>query len=94
MALLPINESFPQTKKAITFIEVDTYIHDIYLGTDEYLVEQAGKGSAEYLQSINNNIYTPGQMEPGITYYWRVDAVLDNGIVRGHVWEFTVEKYP
>ena len=65
--------------------------HDIYFGTDESLVEKAGRESAEYRQRITNNIYTPGLMEPGKTYFWRVDAVLDNRIVKGHVWEFTVE---
>ena len=66
--------------------------HHIYFGTDEAAVEEAGVRSAAYRQNISNNIYTPGQMEPGKTYYWRVDAVLDDRIVKGHVWKFTVEN--
>jgi len=66
--------------------------HDIYFGTDDSLVEKAGRGSAEYRQHIANNIYTPGLMEPGNTYYWRVDAVVNNQVVKGPVWKFSVEN--
>jgi len=65
--------------------------HDIYFGKDKSSVEKAGRESPEYRQNIRNNIYNPGQMEPGKTYYWRVDAVQDKQIVKGPAWKFTVE---
>jgi hypothetical protein len=42
-------------------------------------------------KDMTNNIYTPGELEAGKTYCWRVDAVLEDGrVVEGEVWEFTV----
>ncbi len=64
--------------------------HDIYFGTDKSSVEKAERTSPEFRQNITNNIYPPGQLEPGKTYYWRVDAITDSRIVRGEVWKFTV----
>jgi len=66
--------------------------HDIYFGKDRSSVEKAGKGSAEFRQGILKNIYNPGPLEPGKTYYWRVDAVSDSKVIQGPVWKFSVEN--
>jgi len=66
--------------------------HDVFFGNDSSSVEKAGRESPEFHRNISNNIYTPGQMEPGRTYCWRVDGVLDNRLVKGPVWRFTVEN--
>ncbi|HYW78948.1 MAG TPA: hypothetical protein VE890_05195 [Thermoguttaceae bacterium] len=38
------------------------------------------------------NVFLPGGLQPGRTYYWRVDAVRDGATTSGSVWEFTVAK--
>lgn len=48
------------------------------------------KGQQELTET---NIYTPGQLRSGQSYYWRVDAVTEDGsVVEGDLWSFTVEK--
>jgi hypothetical protein len=37
--------------------------------------------------------YTPGNLELGQTYEWRVDQVGPSGTVTGHTWTFTVADY-
>ena len=37
--------------------------------------------------------YTPGNLELGETYEWRVDQVGPSGTVTGHTWTFTVADY-
>jgi hypothetical protein len=37
--------------------------------------------------------YTPGNLELGQTYQWRVDEVGPSGTVTGHTWTFTVADY-
>jgi hypothetical protein len=42
----------------------------------------------------SDSSYTPGRLEFGTTYYWRVDETDTAGTVsRGMVWSFTVEPY-
>lgn len=39
-----------------------------------------------------NNIYDPGELEPGAVYYWRVDSRTPTGLSAGAVWQFKVGK--
>jgi len=64
---------------------------DVYFGEDENAVENASKNSPEFKGSHENNIYSPGKLISGKTYYWRIDAVVNNKIVKGKVWKFTVK---
>ncbi|HUV63426.1 MAG TPA: LamG-like jellyroll fold domain-containing protein [Sedimentisphaerales bacterium] len=78
--------------------------HDIYIGTNFADVNDATLGSAAFLQNTAQNqldIGMPGQpfpggLEPGATYYWRIDEVNDvdpNSPWKGDVWSFTVAEY-
>ena len=59
--------------------------HDVYLGTGEQL------GSGDYLGRAVKNVYAPGRLQLGTTYFWRVDSVLPDGsIVEGEVWCFAL----
>ncbi|MHC4335357.1 MAG: LamG domain-containing protein, partial [Planctomycetota bacterium] len=74
--------------------------HDVYFGTDEQAVEDATTASAEYrAPSQEPNSYDAGALEtldPGVTYYWRIDEVNDNVWAppgspwKGEVWQFTI----
>jgi hypothetical protein len=55
---------------------------DVYLGT--------GPESLELKSTQSNNIFDPGQLEPGKTYHWRVDSRTPEGMAEGNVWQFTV----
>ena len=64
--------------------------HDVYLGTSEDAVENAGTGSPEYQARRNLPNFTPGARLAGsTTHFWRIDSVTADGLVtRGEVWQF------
>ena len=64
-------------------------LHDVYFGTDFNAVAKANHDSKEYKGRQANNIFNPGELEKGKTYYWRVDAIGKTGkVVTGDVWQF------
>ena len=62
-------------------------LHNVYFGTDPNLTEAdlvAGDQSFELY-------FHPLPLEPGTTYYWRVDEIdADGNIYTGDLWQFTV----
>ena len=69
--------------------------HQVYIGTDEDVVRNATTTSTEYKGSKNldDEKYDPGQLEMGMTYYWRIDEVDGQNVQKGNVWEFTTADY-
>jgi hypothetical protein len=70
--------------------------HDVYFGTNIDDVNNAGTTNdptSVYTSRQEATTYTPGLLEFGQTYYWRVDEVktADGTISKGPVWEFTTE---
>ncbi|HUT30717.1 MAG TPA: LamG domain-containing protein [Sedimentisphaerales bacterium] len=69
--------------------------HDVYLGTDFILVRDANTASAVHRATLGGavNSYDPCGLEPGGTYFWRIDE--SNGVdtYTGSVWYFTVRDY-
>jgi len=61
---------------------------DIYFGTSEAAVESALHGSGEFMGNQFNNIFYPGALKTGQTYFWRIDAVNNESTVKGEVWSF------
>jgi hypothetical protein len=68
--------------------------HDLYFGASAKEVEKATKSDPEFHKTFNGweNIFEPGELEPGKTYFWRIDAVRDGKKIKGNTWKFTVEK--
>ncbi|GEM_PF-3057488 len=69
--------------------------HDVYLGSDRVAVTEADTtdpaGIYRGRQDSVANHYSPCCLEPGVTYYWRIDEVNAANIQRGKVWSFTVQ---
>ena len=65
--------------------------HKVYFGPASLNVAHAKLSSPEYKGSLTSNVFDPGELRPGETYYWRVDASKEEGSVAGDVWHFTVE---
>ncbi len=63
--------------------------HEVFFGTDSNAVSE-GAVSAE---TVIDHRYTPGAMEFGTTYYWKVNEVGDAGTVPGDLWSVTTEEY-
>ncbi|MBN1974764.1 MAG: alkaline phosphatase [Sedimentisphaerales bacterium] len=68
--------------------------HTIYFG-DNYDEVLAGTGDT-LKGSIGSTTFTPGVLEQGKVYYWRVDETIGGGrgkyVNKGEVWSFTVNK--
>ncbi|KAL9965293.1 hypothetical protein ACROYT_G029070 [Oculina patagonica] len=69
--------------------------HHVYFGTNKAKVAEATPKSPEYGAKItsNGNVhYLSESLQPGFTYYWRVDAEVDDKIIyKGDVWSFQTE---
>jgi len=70
--------------------------HDVYFGTNFDNVNNAtttDDPAGVYKGRQEAATYTPGLLEFGQTYYWRVDEVkaADGTVSKGPVWEFTAE---
>jgi uncharacterized protein YegL len=69
----------------------DVVCYNVYLGTSPILTE------ADLVAAcVPAPIYLhPPGLEPGVTYYWRIDAVLVDGtVVQGDIWSFTAGPGP
>ena len=73
--------------------------HDVYFGDDKNLVANAGPQSQDvYLgrQPVETLSYELDPLEPGKTYYWRIDGVKEGdhaSVYKGNVWSFTITDY-
>ncbi|KAL9965297.1 hypothetical protein ACROYT_G029075 [Oculina patagonica] len=69
--------------------------HHVYFGTDKAKVADATPNSPEYqakITSDGNVHYLSESLSAGSTYYWRVDAEMDEKtIYKGDVWSFQTE---
>ncbi len=59
-------------------------MHSVYFGTDPN--EVADATGASLVMDIGHD---PGLLEPGATYYWRVDEFYGTGTIKGPVWSFS-----
>jgi hypothetical protein len=95
---IPVQAFQPQPAAAATDVSIDTDLswrpgreavsHTVYLGTD---ADAVANGTAA-AQDATEHSYTPGPLNLGTTYYWKVDEV---GAVTypGDVWNFTTQSY-
>jgi len=70
--------------------------HDVYFGTDADAVALADIDTpmGVYKDRHSTNSLHPGELEPGQTYYWRIDELnSDFSISRGRVWKFSTADY-
>ena len=59
-------------------------LHNVVFGDNPDEVKNALTGS-----SVIETTFTPGQLEAGKTYYWRVDELDPPTTIKGDVWTFT-----
>ena len=67
--------------------------HDLYIGLDENDVLTATRTSHPNVDyyNLDPNTYQPASLQPGVTYYWRIDEVNLPDIWEGPVQRFTVQ---
>ncbi|UCG49221.1 MAG: hypothetical protein JSU94_05445, partial [Phycisphaerales bacterium] len=87
---------FPADNAENIFVEIElawnsgfnAMTHDVYFGTDADAVENADKASLEYKASQTSQTFSPGTLDRGTIYYWRIDEV-EAATVKGSVWSFS-----
>ena len=57
--------------------------HRIFFGTDP---------NPPLVHEDSLSAWQPGLLEPGTTYFWRVDEITEKGTVEGSVWSFTTQS--
>ena len=70
--------------------------HQLYFGSDKEAILNANTTSPEYKGSkaLGAESHDPGLLEPGATYYWRVDEVNAQGnTAKGPLWIFTTGAF-
>jgi hypothetical protein len=69
-------------------------IHDLYFGKSAKEVATASKDGTAFCKTFRGaaNVFNPRKLEPGKTYFWRVDANRDGKTIKGRTWRFTVRK--
>ncbi len=71
--------------------------HRVFLGEDAAAVDAADTGTTGiYKGEQEASTYLAQGLEPGKTYYWRVDEVIPGdpqSPVKGHLWSFTVAEF-
>ena len=60
--------------------------HEIWIGSDPRELKKI-----KVINNPNENVISLPQLNSGVTYYWRVDAVNESGTVKGNVWSFTTK---
>jgi len=64
---------------------LDATSHDVYFGTNP------SPGAAEFKGNQLGTSFDPGALDPGVTYFWRIDEVGLSGTTVGDVWSFTTQ---
>jgi regulation of enolase protein 1 (concanavalin A-like superfamily) len=70
--------------------------HDVYFGIDSLTVENANTTTTGIYRGRQdaNGFSPPEGVEPGQTYYWRIDEINTDGtITAGKIWSFMVADY-
>jgi len=83
-----INPPLPQVSWTVSPFALS---YQVYLGTNAAVVAAANTNSAIYLGTTTSNSFSLStSVNPGSTYFWRVDSVGFSGVTTGAVWSFTV----
>ena len=97
---VPVQARNPQPAVGATGVALDTELtwrpgreapsHKVYFGTD-----QQGRGRWHGPgQTVTDHSFTPGALNFGTTYYWKVDEIGDGrDPTTGEVWSFTTREY-
>jgi len=83
-----INPPLPQVAWTVSPAALS---YQVFFGTNAAAVAAATTNSALYLGTTTSNSFSlSASVNPGSTYFWRVDSMGFSGVTTGAVWSFTV----
>jgi hypothetical protein len=87
-AWISLKRRTPSAHSKLPDGETARIAYDVYFGRNRARLELRGR--------LENNIFTPGPLQPSTQYFWRVDVVARDGatervVAQGDVWAFTTE---
>ena len=92
---VPLEATNPYPADGATNVSIDVVLswdpgkgalmHDVYFGTSS---------SPPWIGKLAETSYDPGTLEPGTTYFWRVNEFTAMGTNQGPVWSFTTMSGP
>jgi hypothetical protein len=95
---VPVQARAPQPANVATGVAVDPSLnwrpgreagsHQVFFGTDQAAVA----GGTAAAKTVTDHAFTPGSLNFGTTYYWKVDEV-NTVTYPGDVWSFTTQEY-
>ncbi|MBM4025581.1 MAG: DUF1349 domain-containing protein, partial [Planctomycetes bacterium] len=95
---VPVQAWSPQPANAATGVAIDTALnwrpgreagsHQVFFGADQAAIA----GGTAPAQTVADHSFTPGALNFGATYYWRVDEV-NTVSYPGDLWRFTTQQY-
>jgi hypothetical protein len=84
----PDGARFVETNRKLSWsLGQGSFLNTVYFGlTAEAVNDPDASGTI-----VANDLpqYDPGPLEPGVTYFWRVDQFKQTGTIRGDLWQFT-----
>jgi len=99
---IPAHARQPEPSDGATDVDVNTSltwrsgrdaaVHEVFLSTDS---DAVADGTA-LVDTVDQSRYTPGNLEFGNVYYWKVDEVNEAEAVtswEGGLWSFAVQEY-
>jgi hypothetical protein len=71
----------------------DVTSHHLYFADSRDAVESATTGSSSFMGLVQQNNWTAdSELDPAKTYYWRVDSVRPEGVIKGETYRFRVAQ--
>jgi hypothetical protein len=87
----PDNARFVETNRKLSWsIGKGSFFNTVYFGLSAEAVNDPAAAGTLVANPLQGNLqYDPGPLQPGTTYFWRVDQFQQTGTVRGNTWRFT-----
>ncbi|MFO7668988.1 MAG: LamG-like jellyroll fold domain-containing protein, partial [Bacteroidales bacterium] len=89
---LPLPVSDPTPENNAVYVDVFPMLEWIAsINADSYAIYFGIENPPPFVTNQIETNFEPGELEKGLTYYWRIDGSNVNGTTEGVIWSFTVK---
>ncbi len=91
-AVLPYAYRLEPKESKIRVVDLQSHLRWLPArGANSYKVFFSTYNPPDFVGEVTKPGYTPGKLNPGTKYYWRIDVITATGIKSGTVWSFQTE---